>query len=113
MDESMSGEPMALNIINEMNGQVKFLYRKSSFLALLTLKFVFRNFKCVNNVCLYIKKEFIEYASHGSVSSRNNHAIFLFENLTWGRKVSHELFLSMEQITNFNEKKHYFKYVQA
>ena len=59
MDESMSGEPMALNIINEMNGQVKFLYRKSSFLALLTLKFVFRNFKCVNNVCLYIKKEFI------------------------------------------------------
>ena len=59
MDESMSGEPMALNIINEMNGQVKFLYRKSSFLALLTLKFVFRNFKWVNNVCLYIKKEFI------------------------------------------------------
>ena len=50
MDESMSGEPMALNIINKMNGQVKFRYRKSSFLAFLILKFIFRNFKCVNNV---------------------------------------------------------------
>ena len=33
MDETMSGEPMALKVINEVNGKLKFLYRKNSFLT--------------------------------------------------------------------------------
>ena len=33
MDETMSGEPMALKIINKINGKLKFLYRKISFLT--------------------------------------------------------------------------------
>ena len=32
MDETMSGEPMALKVINKINGKLKFLYRKDSFL---------------------------------------------------------------------------------
>ena len=32
MDETMSGEPMALKVINKINGKLKFLYRKNSFL---------------------------------------------------------------------------------
>ena len=31
MDETMSGEPMALKVINKINGQLKFLYWKNSF----------------------------------------------------------------------------------
>ena len=30
MDETMSGKPMALKVINKINGKLKFLYRKSS-----------------------------------------------------------------------------------
>ena len=30
-DETMSGEPMALKVINEINGKSKFLYRKIVF----------------------------------------------------------------------------------
>ena len=33
LDESMSGEPMALKLINKINGKLKFLYRKSKFLT--------------------------------------------------------------------------------
>ena len=33
MDETMSGEPMALKVINKVNGKLKFLYRKNSFLT--------------------------------------------------------------------------------
>ena len=33
MDETMSGEPMALNIINKINRKLKFLYQKNSFLT--------------------------------------------------------------------------------
>ena len=33
MDETMSGEPMALKVINKINGKLKFLYRKNSFLT--------------------------------------------------------------------------------
>ena len=33
MDETMSGEPMALKVINQINEKLKFLYRKSSFLT--------------------------------------------------------------------------------
>ena len=32
MDKSMSREPMALKVIHKMNGKLKFLYRKISFL---------------------------------------------------------------------------------
>ena len=30
MDETMSGEPMALKVINKIDGKLKFLYRKNS-----------------------------------------------------------------------------------
>ena len=33
MDETMSREPMALKVINKINGKLKFLYRKNSFLT--------------------------------------------------------------------------------
>ena len=33
MDETMSGKPMALKVINEINGKLDFLYRKNSFLT--------------------------------------------------------------------------------
>ena len=33
MDETMSGEPMALNVINKTNEKLKFLYWKNSFLT--------------------------------------------------------------------------------
>ena len=33
MDETMSGAPMALKVINKINGKLKFLYRKNSFLT--------------------------------------------------------------------------------
>ena len=33
MDETMSGEPMALKVINKINGKLKFFYRKNSFLT--------------------------------------------------------------------------------
>ena len=33
MDETMSGEPMALKVINKINGKLKFLYQKNSFLT--------------------------------------------------------------------------------
>ena len=33
MDETMSGEPMPLKDINNINGKLKFLYRKNSFLT--------------------------------------------------------------------------------
>ena len=33
MDETMSGEPMALKFINEINGKLKFLYWKNSVLT--------------------------------------------------------------------------------
>ena len=33
MDETMSGEPMALKVINKINGKLKFLYRKNGFLT--------------------------------------------------------------------------------
>ena len=33
MDEIMSGELMALKVINKINGKLKFLYRKNSFLT--------------------------------------------------------------------------------
>ena len=33
MDETMSGEPMALKVINKINEKLKFLYRKYSFLT--------------------------------------------------------------------------------
>ena len=32
MDETMSGEPMTLKVINKINGNLKFLYRKNIFL---------------------------------------------------------------------------------
>ena len=31
LDESMSGEPMALKVVNKINGELKFLYRKNIF----------------------------------------------------------------------------------
>ena len=34
MDEIMSGEPMALKVINKINGQLKFLYQKNSFVTI-------------------------------------------------------------------------------
>ena len=33
MDETMSGEPMALKVLNKINGKLEFLYRKNSFLT--------------------------------------------------------------------------------
>ena len=33
LDETMSGEPMALKVINKINGKLKFLYRKNGFLS--------------------------------------------------------------------------------
>ena len=33
LDETMSGEAMALNIANKINNKLKFLYRKNSFLT--------------------------------------------------------------------------------
>ena len=33
MDETMSGEPMALKVINKINGKLKFIYQKNSFLT--------------------------------------------------------------------------------
>ena len=33
MDKTMSGEPMALKVINKVNGKLKFLYCKNSFLT--------------------------------------------------------------------------------
>ena len=33
MDETMSGEPMALRVMNKINRKLNFLYRKSSFLT--------------------------------------------------------------------------------
>ena len=33
LDETMSGEPMALNVINKINGKLEFLYRKKRFLS--------------------------------------------------------------------------------
>ena len=33
LDETLSGESMALKIINKINGKLKFLYRKSRFLS--------------------------------------------------------------------------------
>ena len=33
LDETMSGEPVALKVINEINGKLKFLYRKNRFLS--------------------------------------------------------------------------------
>ena len=33
MDETMSEEPMALKVISKINGQLKFFYRKNSFLT--------------------------------------------------------------------------------
>ena len=33
LDESMSGEPMALKVENKINGKLKFLYRKNKFLT--------------------------------------------------------------------------------
>ena len=33
LDDTMSGEPMALKVINKINGKVKFIYRKNRFLS--------------------------------------------------------------------------------
>ena len=33
LDESMSGEPMALKVVNKINGKLKFLYRKNKILT--------------------------------------------------------------------------------
>ena len=33
MDKTMSGEPMALKVINKINAKLKFLYRENSFLT--------------------------------------------------------------------------------
>ena len=33
LDETMSGEPTALKVINKVNGKLKFLYRKNRFLS--------------------------------------------------------------------------------
>ena len=33
MDETMSGEPMTLKVIHKINGKLKFLYQKNSFLT--------------------------------------------------------------------------------
>ena len=33
LDETMSGQPMALKVINKINGKLKFLYRKNRFLS--------------------------------------------------------------------------------
>ena len=33
LDETISGEPVALKVINKINGKLKFLYRKNRFLS--------------------------------------------------------------------------------
>ena len=33
LDQTMSGEPIALKVINKVNGKLKFLYRKNRFLS--------------------------------------------------------------------------------
>ena len=33
MDGAMSGKPMALKVINKINGKLNFVYRKNSFLT--------------------------------------------------------------------------------
>ena len=33
LNESMSGEPMALKVVNKINGKLKFPYRKNKFLT--------------------------------------------------------------------------------
>ena len=33
LNESMSGEPMALKVVNKINGKLKFSYRKNKFLT--------------------------------------------------------------------------------
>ena len=33
LDETMSGEPMVVKVINKINGKLKFLYRKNRFLS--------------------------------------------------------------------------------
>ena len=33
LDETMSGEPMALKVINKISGKLKFLYRKNRLLS--------------------------------------------------------------------------------
>ena len=33
LDETMSGEPMALKVIKKINGKLKFLYGKNRFLS--------------------------------------------------------------------------------
>ena len=33
LDESVSGEPMALNVVNQINGKLKLLYRKNKLLT--------------------------------------------------------------------------------
>ena len=33
LDESKSGEPMVLKVVNKINGKLKFLYRKNKFLT--------------------------------------------------------------------------------
>ena len=33
LDETMSEEAMALNVVNKINNKLKFLYRKNSFLT--------------------------------------------------------------------------------
>ena len=33
LDETMSGETMALNIVHKINNKLKFIYRKNSFLT--------------------------------------------------------------------------------
>ena len=33
LDKTMSGQPMALKVINKINGKLKFLYRKNRFLS--------------------------------------------------------------------------------
>ena len=38
LDETMSGEPMVLKVINKINGKLKFLYRKNRFLSPRTSK---------------------------------------------------------------------------
>ena len=39
MDETVSGEAMALNVIHKINNKLKFLYRKSDFLTLTLRRF--------------------------------------------------------------------------
>ena len=45
IDETMSGVPMALQVINKINGKLKFLYRKNNFYA--------QNVKECSTTCLF------------------------------------------------------------